>query len=147
MTNNRNSGDNTDVRNPDGTFARGNPGKPHGSRHKATRAVQDLLQGSVGRLTEAAIDAALNGDTGAMRLCLERICPAQKDAPVEFDIPRMNNAADAAKAAGAIVEAVAQGTLTPAEGSHVMGLVDSYRRTLEATEIEQRLTALENQNA
>lgn len=35
------------------------------------------------------------------------------------------------------------GDLTPIEATRVMGLIDSYRRTLELTEIEQRLQALE----
>ena len=34
--------------------------------------------------------------------------------------------------------------LTPIEATRVMGLIDSYRRTLELTEIEERLQTLEN---
>ena len=37
--------------------------------------------------------------------------------------------------------------LHPIEGTQVMGLIDSYRRTLELTDIEQRLHALETVNA
>ena len=37
--------------------------------------------------------------------------------------------------------------LTPIEATRVMGLVDSYRRTPELTEIEERLQALETANA
>ena len=36
-----------------------------------------------------------------------------------------------------------EGELTPIEGTRVMGLIDSYRRTLELTEIEERLQVLE----
>ena len=38
------------------------------------------------------------------------------------------------------------GELTLIEATRVMGLIDSYRRTLELTEIEGRLQALENAN-
>jgi hypothetical protein len=55
----------------------------------------------------------------------------------------METARDAAKAAGAVLDAVALGDLTPTEGAHIMGLVETYRRTLEATEIEARVAALE----
>ena len=41
--------------------------------------------------------------------------------------------------------AVCEGSLTPIEATRVMGLIDSYRRTLELTEIEQRLTVLEDE--
>ena len=37
--------------------------------------------------------------------------------------------------------------LLPIEGTRVMGLIDSYRRTLELTEIEERLQTLETANA
>ena len=33
--------------------------------------------------------------------------------------------------------------VTPTEGAHIMGLVETYRRTLETTELEARLAALE----
>ena len=38
---------------------------------------------------------------------------------------------------------VSEGQLTPIEATRVMELIDSYRRTLELTEIEERLRALE----
>jgi len=134
----RNSG-----RNSDGTFGPGNPGKPRGARHKATVAALALLDGEADRLTRRAVDLALYGDVTALRLCLERIAPPRKDVPVTFDLPPMRSAGDAAKAAGAVLEAVAEGELTPIEGAHVMGLVDAYRRTLEASDLEARLAALE----
>jgi hypothetical protein len=55
----------------------------------------------------------------------------------------MANAKDAAQAAAAVLEAVSEGDLTPSEGAQVMGLIDSFRRTLEITELEARVAALE----
>ena len=130
-------------RNTDGTFAPGNPGKPKGTRHKATRAVLALLDGEAEALTRQAVTMALDGDATALRLCLERIAPPRRDAPVTFALPPMQSARDAAQAAGAVLAAVAEGELTPTEGAHVMGLVETYRRTLETTELEARVAALE----
>ena len=78
----------------------------------------------------------------ALRLCMERIAPAPKDQPVSFSLPKMHNALDASEAAR-VLTAVSEGELTPIEATRVMGLIDSYRRTLELTEIEERLKALE----
>lgn len=139
----RNSGENTDDRNPDGTFATGNPGKPKGSRNRATQAVEQMLQGQVEELTQSAIDKALEGDTTALRLCLERIAPARKDAPVSFNLPPIETAQDASEAAQAVIRAVSKGEVTPLEGATVMGLVEQFRRVLETTELEKRITALE----
>ena len=133
-------------RNADGTFGPGNAGKPRGARHKATVATLALLDGEADRLTRKAVEMALEGDVTALRLCLERIAPPRRDAPVTFALPPMISASDAAKAAGAVLGSVADGEITPIEGAHVMGLVDAYRRTLEATEFEARLVALEGRS-
>lgn len=130
-------------RNADGTFGPGNPGKPKGTRHKATRAALALLDGEAEALTRRAVELALEGDTTALRLCLERIAPPRKDAPVTFSLPPMQSANDAAKAAGAVLDAVSNGDLTPTEGAHIMALVEAYRRTLETSSLEARVIALE----
>ncbi len=130
-------------RNADGRFGAGNSGKPRGTRHKATQAVLALLEGEATALTRKAVEMALQGDSVALRLCLDRIAPPRKDSPVQFAMPRMASAQDAAEAAGAVLEAVAEGELTPTEGATVMSLVDSYRRTLEVTELEARVAVLE----
>lgn len=126
-----------------GKFAPGNPGRPKGARHKATRAVEKLLDGEAKELTRKAVSMALEGDTTALRLCLERIAPPRKDTPVRFALPPMKSANDACEAAQAVLRAVSEGNLTPLEGASVMTLVESYRRTLETTELEARLAALE----
>lgn len=130
-------------RNADGTFGPGNPGKPKGTRHRATQAALALLEGEAEALTRQAVTMALGGDATALRLCLERIAPPRRDAPVQFDLPAMQSAADAARTAGAVLASVAAGDLTPTEGAHVMALVETYRRTLETSELEARVAALE----
>jgi hypothetical protein len=130
-------------RSADGTFANGNAGRPKGARNRATQAVLALLEGEGEALTRKAIEMALAGDGVALRLCLDRIAPSRKDSPVEFTLPRMSSAHDAAQAAGAVLQAVSEGDLTPVEAVQVMALVDSFRRTLEITELEARIAALE----
>ena len=134
-------------RNTDGTCSIGNTGRPKGSRNKKMVAVESLLQGQAEALPQTAVAKALQGDSVALRLCMDRIAPPPKDAAVTFSIPTMSNALDASEAAGSVLRAVSEGELTPIEATRVMGLIDSYRRTLELTEIEERLQALENSNA
>jgi hypothetical protein len=141
---NRKNGTNTGDRDDAGKFTEGNPGRPKGARHKVTRAVEALLEGQSEQLTQVAINKALEGDTTALRLCLERIAPPRKDSPVQFDLPVMSNASEAAVAAQAVLKAVSEGEVTPLEGASVMGLVESYRRTLEVTELEERLVQVED---
>ena len=58
----------------------------------------------------------------------------------------IKSALDASQAAGSVLTAVSEECLTPIEATRVMGLIDSYRRTLELTEIEERLRVLESSN-
>ena len=142
MTDQKN-GPNMDDRRPDGTFKPGAGGRTRGSRNKTSLAVEALLDGQAEALTRKAIDLALEGDMAALRLCVERIAPVRKDAPVSFDLPTIKTAQEASQAASAVLRAVSNGELTPVEGASVMALVESYRRVLETTEIEARITALE----
>ena len=134
-------------RNTAGKFTSGNSGRPKGSRNRKTLAIESLLEGQAEALTQTAISRALDGDSMALRLCMERIAPAPKDNTVSFALPLINNALDASQAAGSVLIAVSDGNLTPIEATRVMGLIDSYRRTLELTEIENRLKVLEDEFA
>lgn len=122
----------------------GNPkGREKGMRNKATLAAQELLDGEAEGLTRKAVELALAGDTTALRLCLERIAPPRKDAPLKVDLPELHTAADAVVGISAIISAVALGRLTPAEGAAMTGLIEAHRRTLEVSELEARLAAME----
>ena len=122
----------------------GNPGGcKTGSRHKATLAAQALLDGEAEALTRKAVELALKGDLTALRLCLERIVPPRKDAPVTVALPLMESAADIPAAMASVLAACAAGELTPTEAQAVAGLVELHRRALETSELEQRIAALE----
>ena len=113
-----------------GHFAKGksgNPnGRPQGSRNAATLALESLLDGQAEALTQKAIDLALAGDLGALRICLDRILPPRKDRPVAFEIPPITTIEDAPKVMAAVTAAVAQGGLTVREASDVAQLVEAY---------------------
>ncbi len=100
-------------RNTAGKFTAGNSGRPKGSRNKATVAIESLLQGQADALTQTAVAKALEGDSMALRLCIERLAPAPRDNTVQFSIPPMITANDASEAAGSVLRAVSDGELTP----------------------------------
>lgn len=126
-----------------GRFAAGNSGKPIGARHKVTRAVEALLEGQHAALTQAAITRALEGDGVALRLCLDRIAPPRKDAPISIALPPVTSAADTVIASSALLDAVAAGEVTPGEAGPVMALLVAHKGIVEAGDLERRITALE----
>ena len=129
---------------PGRPFKPGNPGKRKGTRHRITLAMEALLDGEAEAVTRKAVEMALDGDTTAMRLVMDRIMPPRKDRPVMFALPKLETPADAVTATAALVEAVASGDLTPIEAAEVGKLLGDYVRVLEATEYEARLSQLEN---
>ena len=106
-------------RNTAGQFSAGNAGRPKGSRNKATLAIENLMQGQAQALTQTAVTKALEGDSMALRLCMEHLAPAPKDQPVSFSLPKMKNSLDASEAAGSVLTAVSEGELTPIEAQRV----------------------------
>src|SRR5216684_7094352 len=92
-------------------FEKGNPGKPKGARHRITVTAEQLLAGGAEALTRRAIEMALGGDAGALRLCLERVMPVRKGRPVKFKMPEVGTASDVVSAIGAVLRLV--GRLAP----------------------------------
>ena len=124
----------------------GNPGgRPKGSRNKATLAIEALLDGEGEQITRKAIELAKDGDMGAIRVCMDRIAPPRRDRLVQLPLPKMRKASDAVGASAAIVEAVSGGELTPSEAGELIKVIESYARTLQASDFEARLERLESQ--
>lgn len=125
----------------------GNPaGRPKGARNRTTLAVEALLDGQAEQLTQKAISMALDGDTTALRMCLDRIAPALKERPVVLDMPAPTPTGLPATMA-ALLQAVTAGEVTPTEAERLAKLVGVYVQALEASDFEVRLQALEDKTA
>jgi hypothetical protein len=122
----------------------GNPqGRPPGARNRTTVAMEALLDDEAETILRTVIGKAKEGDTTALRLCLERVVPVRRERCIQFAFPPIETAADAAKAAAALVTGVANGELTPAEAGELGRLIDNFVRALEASEFDARLRRLE----
>lgn len=97
----------------------GNPsGRPKGALNKITLASRALLEGEAEILTRKAIELAKAGNPVALRLCIQRLLPPlRRDRTINFTLPKMEGPQDLFKGIAAILEAVAQGEITPWEGS------------------------------
>ncbi|HLN23347.1 MAG TPA: DUF5681 domain-containing protein [Patescibacteria group bacterium] len=122
----------------------GNPkGRPAGSRTKTTLLLDALIDGQAKEIVQSMVNAALGGDTSAGRALLDRLVPPRKDRPVTFALPPITTAADAAAALAGLLNAVAEGSVTPSEATEVSKLVADFVKTLEVSELESRIIALE----
>src|SRR5258707_6799392 len=73
----------------------GNPaGRPPGTGKRATQAMQLLLDEEAQALTRKAVELALDGNTMALRMCLDRIGPPRRDPTVPINNPPVLYTAD-----------------------------------------------------
>ena len=122
----------------------GNPaGRPKGSRSRAALALEAIMDDDAEAITRKVIELAMDGDGPALRMCMDRIMPVRRDRHVPFDLPPIDTAADAVKAGTALLGAVAAGDLTPSEAAELGKLVDTVVRSIEVTDVQERLARLE----
>lgn len=117
------------VRGPDGQWTlgtSGNPaGRPPGSRNRATLAAAALLQEEAESITRKAIELALAGDLGAIRLCLDRLLPPLRERPLRLDLP-LRSPGDADAAILELLDAVRRGDVTASELQALTKLVAAF---------------------
>ena len=102
----------------------GNPlGRPIGARNKKTLAVERLMDENAEKIVKRVIEMADEGDRAMLRVCMDRILPRAKKAPIAFDLPAIATSSDALRALSHIVQGVADGELTGVEAAELAMLV------------------------
>jgi hypothetical protein len=137
----------TSTRQQDGRFPKGVSGNPNGrakgSRNRATRAAEMLLEGEAKALTRVAVDLALDGDLVALKLCLERLIPRRHERNLTFPLPPISEPKHASAAIATIMRGVGNGDVTTGEAKNLVSLVEAALKGHELVDHEARLTALE----
>ena len=118
-----------------------------GARNKATLAAEALFDSEAEALSRKAVELALGGSEGALRLCLDRIIAPRRERPIQLAVPPIRSASDIAAAMGAIVKAAAQGTITPDEAFKLSHMVDTFVRAIDTSDFDKRLQKLEDARA
>ncbi|HEY6341743.1 MAG TPA: hypothetical protein VIY49_09645 [Bryobacteraceae bacterium] len=118
-------------------------GRPKGSRNRP-RPGDDLLDQFAPHVMGECIRRALKeGDRTALRLCVERVSPTRRGAPLSFKLPAIRSAEDAERAVAKVAQALHRGQCTPAEATEVMKFLQAHARLLEDLQWEGRLDKLE----
>ncbi len=133
-------------RKADGAFAKGNPvsrGKAKGTRHRTTLMAERLMADEAGAVVRATIRSALEGETAAQKLILDRIAPVRKGRPVPIALPEVTTAEGVLKALAEVVAAMARGEVSPDEAATIAGVVAAPKAIIEAQEMDRRIVELE----
>ena len=126
-------------------FQPGNPGRPPGSKNRATRLVEQLLSDEAETLARKVIELALEGNVRCLQLCLDRLSPQRNGRPVDVQLPAIKDVRDIVAAVAAITNAVNDGSLTAEEADHLMHVLDGYAKVLTTHDLAVQVEALESQ--
>lgn len=129
-------------------------GKASGAARRAKRDLREhmraLLDGERDGLTGAEalsiamFEKALGGDVKAFEAVLASAGQTPRQTLPPFTLPGIESARAMPKLTAAILQAVAGGTLTPEEGAKLSNVAALHVKALELSEIETRLSALED---
>ena len=125
----------------------GGPGRPAGSRNKATLLLDQLAEGDAQAVLEKQLELAKGGDQRAAEIVLSRVWPVRKGRPVTLAIPPIITAADIVAALGAVANAMAAGEVTPDEAASVASVLEVKRRSIETADLAVRIEAIEKGTA
>jgi len=134
-------------RGPRGRFAPGNKaslGRPPGRGPVAEMRVK--LATDLDKIIDTLRTQALAGDMQAIRIILDRVQPTLRpvEMPTTLDLPADGSLADQARA---VVQAAADGDLTPAQAAQIVTALGGVAKIIETTELVRRIEALEATSA
>jgi len=125
-------------------FEKGRSGNPRGrppGRPDRRAQWREALEKHGDALVAKAVELALNGDSQALKLCIDRAIPAYRPTaePVRFEIEGDTLTAKAES----ILAAVSEGSIDPQTGRALIDAIGSLVKVQEIDEIQRRLDALE----
>ena len=122
-------------------FAKGNPGRPRGSKNRTTAIAQALLADEETELVRKAIELAKAGDVQMLKFLLDRLLP--KERLIKIDLPQLDFADEAIDGMALITGAIAEAQITPSEGAALSSMISGYSRTIEVSELSRRIDVIE----
>ena len=131
-------------RNTDGTFKKGNRGKPKGALNNSTRLAMKLLQHNASEIVEILVDKALNGDMRAASLIFTRLTTDYRTINIDKKLPPLGSAKDTKCALDEVYDQLGSGKITHHDLKVIVDFIAAYSKIETLAEFEERLVQLEN---
>jgi hypothetical protein len=122
-------------------------GRPKGSRNKRSLAYDALAKKDAVEIIRQVISKALAGDMNAAQMILSKIWRVPRDRLVKIDLPPVGCAAQVPAFIGAVLKAVADAEITPAEGDSFASIIGKLQSAVTLTELEERIRLIEASTA
>jgi hypothetical protein len=125
----------------------GNPrGRPRG-KSKSTQLMEAIVTADPAALKEIGakvVEKAKAGSPWACQLIFDRLWPLPRGRLVQFELPPLDTLSDIQTALNAVMQAVANGTLTIEEGENMASMITDYAKpVIENVDFERRLLEAE----
>jgi hypothetical protein len=123
----------------------GNPtGRRRGSLNKRTQ-LANILDSHAEDLVQKAIEMALDGDSHALKLCIERLIPKVTSQPIHFDLGKVDGKKpDNLSLIGLdILMAISFGELRLDDAQKLFGILDKQRHLIEFTDLVSKIQEIE----
>ncbi|MBI2786149.1 MAG: hypothetical protein HYX60_07555 [Legionella longbeachae] len=111
----------------------GNPsGRPKGAVNKQTH-YSNLLESHAEQLINKVVELALDGDSIALRLCIERLLPKAKQKGIELDQTIINQQGVGShnEVISLILNEVLAGNIIPDEGKKIISLIEDHQLRIQ----------------
>lgn len=118
-------------RKPDGRFGPGNPGKPVGARHRASKAEIERLRSRSERMWQLVDQKLEEGCTKTLLFLLARLLPDSRTVDLDTSDP------------GAMADAVVDGSLSPVEANRISQSLKHLKEIEQVDAIALRLSEIE----
>ena len=138
---------NDSKRRPPGRWKTGESGNPAGRKPGTGEAakIRAAIADRVPQLLDKLMALAMEGDTAAARLLLERAVPPLKavEQPHALNLP----GGTLTEQGRAVLASVASGELAPGQGAQLLAAIGTLGKVTELDELTARIAALENSHA
>ena len=126
-------------------FQKGKSGNPKGRPRRKIASAERLraaIEKQMPAIIEACVNAALEGDTSAQRLLIERVVPALKPQTPSLPVSSKDSLYDQGQA---IITAMAAGILPPETAKGMLESLLIQSKIIEHADFDERLKRLEAQ--
>jgi hypothetical protein len=127
------------------SWKKGQSGNPSGRPPQGREELRERLAQRSDEVINKTVELALEGDTTALRLVLERLVPPMKASQAPARIEGMLPEGTLRERAEAILQQVAEGRLSVNDGTEMIRALGSVVRVAEYEDLDRRVQELEEQ--
>jgi hypothetical protein len=125
-------------------FVKGISGNPNGRTPKyiTVAKLRDSISEDLPDIINKLVELAKGGDTQAIKMILDRVCPALKPQALPINLPINGSLAEQGNE---IIRATLGGEISPDIGSQLITALSNQGKLIELQEMQERLQRIEKQ--